>query len=117
MPCVVGRSVSRKEGRRKLSGQARYAGYLSLPGLVHGGTIRSAVPRGRLRDIRFGAGIPWDKYAVLTAADVPAENWVASILADQRFPVESETRHAIDCSSPAGSSKRSSYAAITALIW
>ena len=94
MPCVVGRGVARKEGRRKLSGQARYAGDLSLPGLVHGVTIRSAVPRGRLRDIRFGAGIPWDEFTVVTAADVPAENSVASILADQPFLVESEIRHA-----------------------
>lgn len=94
MPCVVGRSVARKEGRRKLSGQARYVDDLSLPGLVHGVTVRSAVPRGRLRDIRFGAGIAWDEFTVVTAADVPAENSVASILADQPFLVESEIRHA-----------------------
>ena len=94
MPCVVGRSVARKEGRRKLTGQARYVDDLSLPGLVHGVTIRSAVPRGRLRDIRFGAGIPWDEFTVVTAADVPAGNSVASILADQPFLVESEIRHA-----------------------
>ena len=94
MPCVVGRSVARKEGRRKLTGQARYVDDLSLPGLVHGVTVRSAVPRGRLRDIRFGAGIPWDEFTVVTAADVPAGNSVASILADQPFLVESEIRHA-----------------------
>jgi len=94
MPCVVGRSVARKEGRRKLSGQARYVDDLSLPGLVHGVTIRSAVPRGRLRDIRFGGDIPWDEFTVVTAADIPAENSVASILADQPFLVESEIRHA-----------------------
>ena len=94
MPCVVGRSVARKEGRRKLTGQARYVDDLSLPGLVHGVTVRSTVPRGRLRNIRFGAGIPWDEFTVVTSADVPAENSVASILADQPFLVESEIRHA-----------------------
>ena len=94
MPCVAGRSVARKEGRRKLTGQARYIDDLSLPGLVHGVTVRSAVPRGRLRDIRFGAGILWDEFTVVTAADIPAGNSVASILADQPFLVESEIRHA-----------------------
>jgi CO/xanthine dehydrogenase Mo-binding subunit len=94
MPGVVGRSVPRKEGHRKLSGQALYVDDLSLPGLIYGATIRSAVPRGRLRAVRFGAGILWDEFTVVTAADIPGTNSVAAIVDDQPFLVESEIRHA-----------------------
>ena len=50
---VVGRAVPRKEGRSKVTGQARYVDDLTMPGMLHGVTVRSPVPRGRIRGIRF----------------------------------------------------------------
>ena len=82
---MLGRSVPRKEGRLKVTGRARYVDDLALPGMLHGLTVRSAVPRGILRDIRFEPGVPWDEIAVVTAADIPGANRVALIVDDQPY--------------------------------
>jgi CO/xanthine dehydrogenase Mo-binding subunit len=83
MASVVGRAVPRKEGRSKVTGQARYVDDLTMPGLLHGVTVRSPVPRGRIRAIRFEGGLPWDEFTIVTARDVPAPNRIALIMNDQ----------------------------------
>jgi CO/xanthine dehydrogenase Mo-binding subunit len=50
--------------------------------MIHGVTVRSACPRGRIRAVHFGPGIPWDEVTVVTARDVP-HNVVALINDDQ----------------------------------
>jgi CO/xanthine dehydrogenase Mo-binding subunit len=80
---LVGASVPRKEARAKLTGQARYVDDVRLPGMIHGVTVRSKGPRGRIRDIRFGPGIPWDDVTVVTARDIPGANQIHLILDDQ----------------------------------
>ena len=84
----IGRSVVRKEGRAKVTGQSRYVDDLSLPGMLHGVTVRSAVPRGLIRQIHYGDGIPWDEITVVTAADIPGTNVVALITDDQPYLAE-----------------------------
>jgi CO/xanthine dehydrogenase Mo-binding subunit len=78
-----GHSVPRKEGREKVTGQARYVDDLSLPEMLHGVTVRSSIARGRIRGIRYGAGIPWKEFTVVTAADIPGKNEMALIEHDQ----------------------------------
>jgi CO/xanthine dehydrogenase Mo-binding subunit len=82
---TVGRPVPRKEGRAKVTGAARYLDDISLPGMLYGATVRSAVARGRLRRVEFGEGVPWEEFAVVTAADIPGENAVALITPDQPY--------------------------------
>src|SRR5438128_11132777 len=97
----IGKSIPRKEGRKKVTGQALYVDDLSVPGMLHGVTVRSSVPRGRIKNISFtndqrpasttpsglpawgprSAGrsdckIPWDEFTVVTAKDIPGENYV-----------------------------------------
>jgi CO/xanthine dehydrogenase Mo-binding subunit len=76
---VVGKPVFRKEGIAKVCGAARYIDDLSLPGMIFGATVRSAVPRGRVLRIEFGSGIPWDEFTIVTAKDIPGKNYVALI--------------------------------------
>jgi CO/xanthine dehydrogenase Mo-binding subunit len=83
MTAVVGRPVPRKEGREKVTGQARYVDDLKFPGMIYGVTVRSAGPRGRIRDIRFGPGIPWDEFTIVRARDIPRANYISLILDDQ----------------------------------
>jgi CO/xanthine dehydrogenase Mo-binding subunit len=78
-----GHSVIRKEGRDKVLGRARYVDDLSAPEMIHGVTVRSSVARGRILGIRFGEGIPWGEFAVVTAADIPGKNEIALIEHDQ----------------------------------
>lgn len=79
---AIGQSVLRKEAHAKVTGRARYVDDVTLPGMIHGITVRSACARGRIRGIRFGEGIPWDEITVVTARDVPC-NVVALINDDQ----------------------------------
>ncbi|HSL22369.1 MAG TPA: xanthine dehydrogenase family protein molybdopterin-binding subunit, partial [Vicinamibacterales bacterium] len=82
---LIGRSVPRKEARAKVTGQARYVDDMRLPGMLHGVTVRSPAPRGRIRGIRFDPDIPWHDFVVVTARDVPGLNSVALIEDDQPF--------------------------------
>src|SRR6185436_18508204 len=83
MPGFVGRSVPRTEGRAKVTGAARYVDDVTLPGMLHGVTVRSTVARGRIRGIKYGDGVPWDDITIVTALDVPAPNRIALIMDDQ----------------------------------
>jgi CO/xanthine dehydrogenase Mo-binding subunit len=92
-PSVIGRSVPRKEARQKVTGSARYVDDLTLPGLLHGATIRSVVPRGIVRGIRFEPGVPWDEFVIVTAADVPGVNRVTLITDDQPYLASDRINH------------------------
>jgi CO/xanthine dehydrogenase Mo-binding subunit len=80
---IVGVSVPRKEGRDKVTGQAQYIDDMTLPDMLYGATVRSQVPRGRIRKITFGPGIAWDEFVVVTAKDIPGKNVIALIADDQ----------------------------------
>jgi CO/xanthine dehydrogenase Mo-binding subunit len=80
---VVGVSVPRKEGPAKLTGQARYIDDLSLPGMIFGATVRSTIARGAIEEIRFGEGIAWHEFTIVTAKDIPGRNVVSLIMDDQ----------------------------------
>jgi len=82
---VVGKPVPRKEGREKVTGEAKYVDDLSFPGMLHGVTVRSPVAHGRIHGIEFPPGIPWDEFTIVTANDIPGENWVALIVDDQPY--------------------------------
>ena len=90
---LIGQSVPRKEGRDKVTGRARYVDDLSVPDMLHGVTVRSSVPRGRITRIRFGAGIPWEEFTIVTAADIPGKNEMALIEHDQPCLANKEIRH------------------------
>ena len=93
MPAAIGRSVPRKEGRAKVTGSARYVDDVTLPGMMHGATVRSTVARGIIRNIRYDPTIPWDEFTIVTAADVPGHNRVALILDDQPYLADDRINH------------------------
>ncbi len=75
----VGRSLPRLDGPAKVTGRARYAGDLSLPGMLHGKLLRSPVPHARIVniDVSRAAALPGVK-AVITGRDTPGikyGNW------------------------------------------
>ena len=77
---VVGVSVPRKEGVPKLTGQARYIDDLSLPGMIFGATVRSTIARGAIETIKFGEGVAWHEFTIVTAKDIPGRNVVSLIM-------------------------------------
>ncbi len=80
---IVGVSVPRKEGREKVTGQAQYVDDMTLPGMLSGATVRSQIPRGKIREITFGPGIAWDEFVIVSARDIPGKNCIALIADDQ----------------------------------
>jgi CO/xanthine dehydrogenase Mo-binding subunit len=89
----IGRSVLRKEGRAKVTGQALYVDDVTPPGTLHGVTVRSPLARGRITRIQFDPAINWDEFTIVTAADIPGENIVALIAADQPYLASNVVNH------------------------
>jgi CO/xanthine dehydrogenase Mo-binding subunit len=85
----------RREGPAKLTGAAKYADDLVFPGAWFGATIRSTDAHARFEALEFDPGFDWSKVVVVTATDVPGDNVVSSIKADQPIlvPVGGEISH------------------------
>src|SRR5438874_12310585 len=113
---LVGKSIPRKEGRKKVTGAALYVDDLKFEGMLHGVTVRSSIARGRIKSISFEqppataggtdrsdqppatAGgsdrdIPWDEFTIVTAKDIPGEHYVALILNDQPYLADEVLNH------------------------
>jgi CO/xanthine dehydrogenase Mo-binding subunit len=90
---LVGKSIPRKEGRKKVTGQALYVDDLKFERMLHGVTVRSSIARGRIKSISFEGGIPWDEFTIVTAKDIPGENYVALILNDQPYLADEVVNH------------------------
>jgi CO/xanthine dehydrogenase Mo-binding subunit len=89
----IGKSVPRKEGREKVTGCARYVDDLTFPDMLHGVTVRSPAPRGRIREIRFEGDIPWEEFTIVTAKDVPGKNCIALLIEDQPCLADGVVNH------------------------
>jgi CO/xanthine dehydrogenase Mo-binding subunit len=88
---AVGNSVARKDGIGKATGGAKYADDLSFPGMIHGRTIRSTVPKGIIKSIKLD--FDTTGFTVVDYRDVPAKNAVDLMSQDQPFLVEKEVKH------------------------
>jgi CO/xanthine dehydrogenase Mo-binding subunit len=97
MMTLVGKPIPRKEGRKKVTGQALYIDDLAFPDMLHGVTVRSSVPRGHIKSISFDGDIPWDEFTIVTAKDIRdlklGANYVALILNDQPYLADEVTNH------------------------
>ena len=90
---IIGVSVPRKEGLDKVTGQAQYVDDITTPGMIYGATVRSSIPRGKIRKITFGPDIPWDEFVIVSAKDIPGKNCVALISDDQPCLADGEVNH------------------------
>ncbi len=92
----IGKSAPRKEGRKKVTGAALYVDDISFPEMIYGVTVRSSVPRGRIKNISFEGDLPWDEFTIVTAKDIRdngGENYVALILNDQPYLADEVVNH------------------------
>jgi len=78
-----------------LTGAALYTDDIVVPGAWFGATIRSTEPHARLHAIELDPAFDWHRVVVVTADDIPGDNVVSLIDADQPVlvPVGGEIRH------------------------
>src|SRR5512135_144661 len=87
----VGRSLPRRDGRDKVTGAAKYIDDLAFPGMLHGRTIRSTIPCGRIRSVDLLSDP--SGFTVVDYRDIPGRNVVALIADDQPCLAEHVVRH------------------------
>ncbi len=85
--------MQRREGLAKLAGRERYVDDLPLDDFVWGATVRSPAPRGRITEVRFGAGVDWSEVVVADHRDLPGPNEVLLIERDQPVLAADRVRH------------------------
>jgi len=90
----VSESFRRKEGPEKLTGVAKYIDDYPLPGCIHGVTLRSSIARGVIKNIHFDPAFDWGPVTVVSAKDIPGQNYVYLIEVDQPLLAEHQIRHA-----------------------
>jgi xanthine dehydrogenase molybdopterin-binding subunit B len=93
---AIGRNASRREGPEKLCGLARYIDDVTVPGCLHGVTLRSTIPFGTITSLQFDPDFPWDEYVIATARDIPGRNRVALIDDDQPLLADTRIMHAAE---------------------
>jgi CO/xanthine dehydrogenase Mo-binding subunit len=77
----------------KLMGRARYVDDIEREGMWYGATVRSTIPRGLIRSIGFDSSIEWSEFAIVTAADIPGNNHIQLIVADQPVLADGKVNH------------------------
>ena len=90
---IIGLPAPRKEGRDKVTGRARYVDDITLPGMLYGATVRSRIPRGKIKKITFGPGIRWGEFVIVCAKDIPGKNYIALIENDQPCLADGVVNH------------------------
>ncbi len=91
--CIIGKSILKKDGWSKVSGQAKFTDDISLPGMLYAKVLRSTVPHATVKGIDFAGalGLP-GVVSVLTWKDVPGRNRVGIIIKDEPVLVEDKIR-------------------------
>lgn len=84
--------MSHKELYEHVSGRANFVDDLELPaGALHGAVFFSKIPHGEIKHLDVqGASAAPGVVAVLTAADIPGENQVGTIVLDETLFAEKE---------------------------
>ena len=76
-----------------MTGEEVYVDDLVFPNMLHGVTVRSAVPRGRVTGIEFDPTVNWSEFTIVTARDVPGRNVVALLVDDQPCLADGQINH------------------------
>jgi len=79
---MIGRSIPRIDALSKACGQEQYIADMDFPEALEAVTLRSTVPRGKIKSIRFDPQFKWDDFIIITAKNFPGNNVVAMIQSD-----------------------------------
>ena len=79
---IIGRSIPRFDGPVKASGETKYLADIDIPGCWLGRVVRSREARGLLKGVEKLPGFDETGAILVTAADIPGENFVAMVRTD-----------------------------------
>ena len=96
---VIGKSINRKDGRAKVTGEATYGAEHQIQGLVHGYLVTATIAKGSIRtiDTQKAEATP-GVIAVFTHKNPPkvfkpTNNWMTSKIYEARLPLSDNTIH------------------------
>jgi CO/xanthine dehydrogenase Mo-binding subunit/aerobic-type carbon monoxide dehydrogenase small subunit (CoxS/CutS family) len=90
----IGKMVRRIDAPSKVSGKLRYAGDMTMPGMLHVQVLRSPHPHARIVSIDTSAAEAMDGVeGVVTAADVPGEDGFGVFVNDQPIMAREKVRY------------------------
>jgi len=78
----IGKNHLRVDGFEKAAGKTRFCADIEIPGMLFGKIIRTTVPAGKLKRIRFDPEFDWSTVTVVTAEDIPGKNIIEIIKPD-----------------------------------
>jgi CO/xanthine dehydrogenase Mo-binding subunit/aerobic-type carbon monoxide dehydrogenase small subunit (CoxS/CutS family) len=91
---VIGKNVRRIDTPSKVSGRLKYAGDMTMPGLLHVQVLRSPHAHARITSIDTSAATAIDGVeAVITSADVPGEDGFGVFVNDQPIMAREKVRY------------------------
>ena len=91
---VIGRNVRRIDAPGKVSGRLKYAGDMTMPGMLHVQVLRSPHPHARIVSIDTSAAEAMDGVeAVITSKDVPGQDGFGVFVHDQPVMARDKVRY------------------------
>ncbi len=96
---VTGTSISRKDGRAKVTGQATYAAEHQIPGLVHGYLVTATIACGKIKSIDTQAAekapgvIGVFTHKNPPGVSKPANDFMTSKICEARLPLADDQIH------------------------
>jgi CO/xanthine dehydrogenase Mo-binding subunit/aerobic-type carbon monoxide dehydrogenase small subunit (CoxS/CutS family) len=91
---VIGKNVRRIDTPSKVSGRLKYAGDMTMPGLLHVQVLRSPHAHARITSIDTSTATAIDGVeAVITSADVPGEDGFGVFVNDQPIMAREKVRY------------------------
>ena len=90
----IGKTVRRIDAPSKVSGKLKYAGDMTMPGMLHVQVLRSPHPHARIVSIDTSAAEAMDGVeGIITAADVPGEDGFGVFVNDQPIMARKKVRY------------------------
>ncbi len=90
----IGKMVRRVDAPSKVSGKLRYAGDMTMPGMLHVQVLRSPHPHARIVSIDISAAETMEGVeGVITSADVPGEDGFGVFVNDQPIMARDNVRY------------------------
>lgn len=78
----IGKNIERLDGWEKVTGKTRFVADHKMPHMLFGLTVRSPIPKGRLRRLSLDSRFDFSQVVIVTAKDIKGLNYIHIIKDD-----------------------------------